>query len=149
MTKIERVYRGVRVLRWIESQGVVFYTGKAERETAKRYLRHMPRVFPEYISRLNAIYLYRMGEQEDKTHDAIIWNDVTSDIGTLYAVGISLEALARGEEYTQLVFTHELAHLDVPKHGGSFRMNLSGLLGRYNRATGARLKNEPPNPEWL
>ena len=42
-------YRGLRVLRWIERQGVVFYPGKLERETAKRYFIDMPVVFPELV----------------------------------------------------------------------------------------------------
>lgn len=87
-------YRGLRVLRWVERQGAVFYPGKLERETAKRYLRDMPVVFPELVGKLSAIYLYRQDEQVTerlRKSDAIIWKDVTLDgFGTLYAVGISL-----------------------------------------------------------
>ena len=99
---------GVRVLRWIKSQGVIFYAGKEERKTAKNYLREMPAIFPELFSMLNAIYLYRMSEQTDKIHDGEMWRDVTTDgMGTLYAIGLSLEAISAGRKYLQSIFIHE------------------------------------------
>ncbi len=145
-------YRGLRVLRWIEQQGVVFYPGKLERETAKRYLRDMPGVFPELVGALSAIYLYRQSEQATerlRKCDGIIWKDVTTDgNGTLYAVGISLEAVEQGKTYTQFLFIHELAHILAPcasdEHGPQFRREMARLLDRFNRATGSTLEDEPP-----
>lgn len=140
-------YRGLRVLRWIERQGAVFYPGKLERETAKRYLRDVPVVFPELVGELSAIYLYRQDEQATerlRKSDAIIWKDVTLDgFGTLYAVGISLEAIERGEEYTQFLFLHELAHvISGGEHTPEFHRQLDRLIDQFNRRTGGHLSND-------
>lgn len=140
-------YRGLRVLRWIERQGAVFYSGKLERETAKRYLRDMPVVFPELVGELSAIYLYRQSEQATehlRKCDGIIWRDVTMDgFGTLYAVGISLEAIERGKEYTELLFLHELCHIHVSgDHGPEFHRELDRLIEQFNRRTGEHLVND-------
>ncbi len=144
-------YRGLRVLRWIEQQGVVFYPGKREREIAKRYLRDLPVVFPELVGLLSAIYLYRQSEQATerlRKCDGIIWKDVTTDgNGTLYAVGLSVEAVEKGEAYVQFLFLHELAHIPAPcapdEHGPQFRREMARLLDRFNRATGSTLEDEP------
>lgn len=140
-------YRGLRVLRWVERQGVVFYPGKLERETAKRYLRDMPVVFPELVGELSAIYLYRQDEQATerlRRSDAIIWKDVTLDgFGTLYAVGISLEAIEQGKEYTELLFLHELAHVHVSgDHSTEFHRELDRMIERFNQETGSRIVND-------
>lgn len=140
-------YRGLRVLRWIERQGAVFYPGKLERETAKRYLRDMPVVFPELVGELSAIYLYRQGEQETerlRKSDAIIWKDVTLDgFGPLYAVGISLEAVERGSKYTKFVFLHELCHIRVSGvHSLAFRQQLNRMIERFNQETGSHIVND-------
>ena len=140
-------YRGLRVLRWIERQGAVFYPGKLERETAKRYLRDMPVVFPELVGELSAIYLYRQDEQATerlRKSDGILWRDVTLDgFGTLYAIGISLEAIERGKEYTELLFLHELAHVHVSgAHSAEFHKQLDHLIEQFNRRTGGHVAND-------
>lgn len=140
-------YRGLRVLRWIETKGAVFYPGKLERETAKRYLRDVPVVFPELVGELSAIYLYRQDEQATerlRKSDAIIWKDVTLDgFGTLYAVGISLEAIERGKEYTELLFLHELCHIHVSgNHGPEFHNQLDSMIELFNQRTGSRIVND-------
>lgn len=66
---------------------MVFYYGKPERETAKWYLRKMPRVFPELVGKLSAIYLYRQREQANSAFDGVLWKDVTlNGNGVLYAM---------------------------------------------------------------
>lgn len=140
-------YRGLRVLKWAERKGAVFYPGKLERETAKRYLRDMPVVFPELVGELSAIYLYRQSEQATerlRKSDAIIWKDVTLDgFGVLYAVGLSVGAVERGEEYTQFLFLHELAHVHVSgDHDPEFHRVLDRLIARFNQCTGGRVVND-------
>ena len=140
-------YRGIRVLRWVQQQGVVFHPGKQEREIAKRYLRDMPRVFPELVRQINAIYLFEMGRQKTellRKCDGILWRDVTLDgFGTLYAVGISLEAIERGREYTQFLFLHELVHVQTGgDHGPEFHKCLDSLIKRFNRYTGSHIIND-------
>lgn len=140
-----RKHMGVRVLRWIESQGVVFYYGKPEREKAKEYLRVMPAVLPELVRMLSAVYLYRQSEQADGSMDGILWRDVTRDgDGILYAVGLSVEAVERGKEYTQFLFIHELAHILAPgEHEQPFKQITAALLARFNSITESALEDEP------
>lgn len=138
-------YEGQRTLRWIQRQGVVFYQGKPERETAKRHLRGMSRIFPELVGQLRAIYLYRMSEQGNKTYDAVLWKNVTTDgRGTLYAIGLSVEAIAQGPQYLQRLFIHELAHILAPcapgKHSAEFHTAYHKLLRKYDEATSSCLE---------
>lgn len=138
-------YEGQRTLRWIQRQGVVFYPEKPERETAKRYLRGMSKIFPELVGQLRAIYLYRMSEQGNKTYDGILWKNVTTDgRGTLYAIGISLEAISHGPQYLQRLFVHELAHILAPcapgTHSTEFHVTYQKLLHQYDEATGSCLE---------
>ena len=140
-------YRGLRVLRWIERRGAVFYPGTLERETAKRYLQDMPMVFPELVGKLSAIYLYRQDEQATerlRKCDGILWKDATLDgFGTLYAIGISLEAIELGKEYVQLLFLHELCHIRVSGvHSLAFRQQLNRMIERFNQETGSRITND-------
>ncbi len=91
----------------------------------------------------------KQGTERLRRCDGIIWRDVTTDgNGTLYAVGLSVEAAEKGETYVQFLFLHELAHIPVPcapdEHGPQFRREMARLLGRFKRATGSTLENEPP-----
>lgn len=141
-----RKHMGARVLRWIESQGVVFHYDRKARETAKAYLQDMPTVFPELVGMLSAIYLYRQSKQADGSMDGILWRDVTKDgSGILYAVGLSVEAVERGKEYTQFLFIHELTYILVPgEHVPPFHQIMAALLARFNSATGSSLEDESP-----
>lgn len=140
-----RKHMGVRVLQWIESQGVIFHYDRKARETAKAYLRDMPTVFPELVGMLSAIYLYRQSKQADGSMDGILWRDVTKDgSGILYAVGLSVEAVERGKEYTQFLFIHELAHILAPgEHEQPFKQITAALLARFNSIMESALEDEP------
>lgn len=139
-----RIRNGRQILRWIRRQGVVFYAGKKERQTVKRYLREMPGVFPELVGDLSAVYLYRQSEQANSAFDGILWRDVTANAGVLYAVGLSVEAVGRGEMYLQRLFIHELAHIIVPckpgMHSAEFHTEYKKLLRRYDTLTGSCLE---------
>lgn len=134
---------GLQILRWIRRQGVVFYFGKRERETAKTALRDMPKVFPELVGKLSAIFLYRQSEQTKSTVDGVLWKDVTTNAGTLYAIGVSVEAIDRGEIYLQRLFIHELTHIIVTckpgTHSAEFYVVFQKLLQRYDTLTGSCL----------
>lgn len=104
-------------------------------------------VFPELVGELSAIYLYRQDEQATerlRKSDAIIWKDVTLDgLGTLYAVGVSVGAIERGEEYTQFLFLHELAHIDGDgEHTPEFHRQLDRMIELFNQRTGSRIVND-------
>ena len=138
-------YEGRRTLRWIQRQGVVFYLGKSERETAKRYLRGMSRIFPELVGRLRAVYLYRQSKQANSGYDGVLWKNVTTDgRGTLYAVGLSVEAVEQGPQYLQRLFIHELAHIIAPSapgtHSAEFHVAYQKLLHQYDQVTGSCLE---------
>lgn len=139
-----RIRNGQQILRWIRRQGVVFYVGKKERQTAKAALLDMPRVFPELVGELSAIYLYRQREQVNSAFDGILWKDVTTNAGTLYAVGLSVEAVGRGEMYLQRLFIHELTHIIVPckpgMHSTEFYTEYKKLLRRYDTLAGSCLE---------
>lgn len=63
--------------------------------------------------------------------------------GTLYAVGISLEAIERGKEYTELLFLHELAHIfGGGEHSTEFHRELDRMIERFNKETGSRIVND-------
>ena len=144
MDRQRRIQNGQQILRWIRRQGVVFYVGRKERQTAKRYLREVPRVFPGLVDKLSAIYLYRQSEQVDSQFDGILWKDVTTNAGVLYAVGLSTEAVGRGEMYLQRLFIHELTHIIVPckpeMHSAEFHTAYQKLLHQYDKATGSCLE---------
>lgn len=138
-------YEGRRTLRWIQRQGVILYPGKPERETAKRYLRGMSTIFPELVGQLRAIYLYHQSEQVNNSYDGVLWKNVTTDgRGTLYAVGLSVEAVAQGPQYLQRLFIHELAHIIAPcapeTHSAEFHVACQKLLRQYDEATGSCLE---------
>lgn len=139
-----RIRNGQQILRWIRRQGVVFYVGRKERQTARGYLREMPRVFPELVDKLSAIYLYRQSEQVDSRFDGMLWKDVTTNAGVLYAVGLSVEAITQGPQYLQRLFVHELAHIPVPcapgTHSAEFHTAYQKLLHQYDESTGSCLE---------
>lgn len=138
-------YEGQRTLRWVQRQGVVFYPGKPERETAKQYLRGMSKIFPELVGQLRAIYLYPQSKQANSACDGILWKNVTTDgRGTLYAVGLAVEAVAQGPQYLQRLFIHELAHIIAPcapgTHSVEFHTAYQKLLHQYDETTGSCLE---------
>lgn len=124
---------------------MAFYYGKPDREIAKGYLREMPRVFPELVGKLSVIYLYRQREQVNSAFDGVLWKDVTlNGNGVLYAIGLSVEAIGRGEMYLQRLFIHELTHIIVPcmpgTHSTEFHVTYQKLLHKYDGATGSCLE---------
>lgn len=135
-----------RVLRWIQSQGAVFCTDERERQRAKEVAAAVWSVFPEYLGCVSALYVYRMDQQqcEDlKQADGITWTDVTQDIGTLYAIGLSVEALNVGTDYSVLVFLHELCHVLVDReHSLTFQIRLNELIRKFDQATGRKIEND-------
>lgn len=145
MDKNKMIYRRERVLNWIQLQGAVFTYDEAAERQVKYLFYEVFRVFPEYIKRLSAIYIYDQNEQPEdlRVSDAIHWQDVTFDIGTLHAIGLSLQAIERGASYSILCILHEMTHMvGFLNHDGKFHGHLDGLIGHYNAATGKNIKND-------
>ena len=147
---------GRRILRWIKRQGVVMYYDSIEQERAKEFLLPVFRVLEDTIRDvpLCAVYLYRQADQPSTLRttsgilmqdvDGLVWLDVTSDRGNLHAIGLSVEALNRGEEYFQMLFIHELCHAlyGFPAHGREFHKKLDALIKRCNDATCVHIAND-------
>lgn len=145
-----------RALRWIQSQGAVICYDPERRQQAASYLRDMPQIFPELIEhRVVAVYIFDRLEQPPHLQncDAIHWLDVIIDrkgilnalkIGNrLNVIGISIEALGAGQDYSILAFLHELTHaIHGGEHDRAFHNILDGLLARYNAATGSKITND-------
>lgn len=135
-----------RILNWIKSQGVVFCTDPTERERFTQYIAPVVSVFPECLDFVTAFYVYRQSEQTEplSENDGICWKDVTLHDGDLYAIGISTEALDRGQEYTAFCFLHELCHIYEydTGHGINFHNRLNAMITRYNECTGSTISND-------
>lgn len=136
---------GRRVLRWVQSQGQEICHDTKENQQLSVLLDELRPIFPE-IEQVHAWFTYRQANQPPplSEHDGELWKDCTLDVGTLYAIGISLEALDAGHDYGVLVILHELTHvlLDGGEHNRHFHSVLNDLLDRYNRATGQSVKND-------
>ncbi len=104
-------------------------------------------VFPA----VDAVCLYRISEQ-DKDHkrlDAFASYSVDEAGEKSYIVGVAVEALERGEEYTAAVLAHELAHIevdraggDITSHGPEFVDAVKRLADRYEERTGKHLPDD-------
>ncbi|MDE7172281.1 MAG: hypothetical protein K2O11_10490 [Oscillospiraceae bacterium] len=61
------------------------------------------------------------------------------------SIGVSVQALQRGDEYAAFVLLHELAHItgrSEPEHGKLFHIWLDMLIASYNEATSAKIIND-------
>lgn len=61
------------------------------------------------------------------------------------SVGVSVQALFYSREYAIMILLHELTHTlsgFSSEHGQEFHAYLNKLIARYNRATGASVKND-------
>ncbi|MCC8091351.1 MAG: hypothetical protein LIO55_08235 [Oscillospiraceae bacterium] len=101
---------------------------------------------------LRWVYVYDMdiqrGEQL-RTDDGISWYFQQSNGEYVYGIGISIQALEQGRDYTVELFIHELTHCYTneadtdganAEHGKDFDGTLDKLLKRYNRICGTALK---------
>jgi len=134
-----------RIMRWIETEGGVAYKDPAAKERLLDYLLPVMQVFPEFVNMVSAVYVYRTDQQTGSAAgpDGISWENHTSDVGILYAVGISLEAMDKGPEYTQFLFLHECTHIITGHdHDHVFHGQLNQLLSIFNETTGANLRND-------
>lgn len=134
-----------RIMKWIKSKGVVVYQNEEAKHRMAEYIAPVGSVFPDLAKRLSSVYVYRTEEQKGDARgtDGICWRDETSDVGTLFAIGISMDALDAGPEYCAFVFLHELCHLATGSdHTVAFHEELNNMIRTYNQATGAELEND-------
>lgn len=134
-----------QVMEWAKSQGAVVCNDPKERQRLLDYIVPVAAVFPDMVKQVNATYVYRMEEQKKKAAgaDGMSWKDVAGQKGTLYAIGISVEALDGGPDYAAFVFMHELAHVVTGEgHTSAFHDKLNEMIDIYNKATGANIVND-------
>lgn len=96
-------------------------------------------VFNNQMQNLKLVYLYSKQE-----HPPPINNYYGVCFGTesgIYAIGISLEAIAEGEKSATGVFLHELAHVITGNNGHTkeFYLKLHELTEQYNRKMGKKI----------
>ncbi|MBZ4647587.1 MAG: hypothetical protein JG777_3076 [Clostridia bacterium] len=89
--------------------------------------------------RLKLVYLYSMKRQHKQFNNLL---GICSKFKTGgYTIGIAIEALERGENYSIAVFLHELAHMITSQgHTKEFYLKLNELIDQYNRETGKEIK---------
>lgn len=132
-------------MKWIKTKGVVVYKNEEAKKRMAEYIAPVGAVFPELAQKLSGVYVYKSAEQKGDAFgtDGISWRDETSDVGTLYAIGISTDALDAGPEYCAFVFLHELCHVATGSdHTVAFHEELDRMIRTYNQETGAELEND-------
>lgn len=134
-----------QVMEWAKSQGAVVCDDPKERKRLLDYIVPVAAVFPDLVKQVNATYVYRMEEQKKKAAgaDGMSWKDVAGQNGTLYAIGISVEALNSEPDYAAFVFMHELAYVVAgERHTTAFHDKLNEMIHIYNKATGSDIVND-------
>ena len=137
-------------LELVLQQGIIIEYDTNLRNAAKSIFLKIGKVFINELttSTLSLVYLYDQNKQplNIAKHDGYTSiSEKLNIVSCVSAIGISTRALQKGEEYTILVFLHELAHVlyNVPvKHGEEFHMHLNKLIERYNLETGSQIKND-------
>ncbi len=146
---------GRRTLRWIRQRGVIMCRDPVERVKASKFILPVFQALEDVIRPmpLVALYLYWQADQPSSLRttggtpmrdvDGIEWVDATPDRGNLHVIGLSVEALGRGPEYTQFLLLHELAHIDGDgEHTPEFHRQLDRMIEQFNRRTGGHLVND-------
>lgn len=139
-----------KTLEWLDSLGIVRCGDPRQMDKLKTVLVEvfaaLPDLLPQLVDRgLDTFYTYRQQEQEggDRLNDGVCWFDHQQDGGVLYAIGVSVEAMEKGADYTVLVILHEVVHiLKGGEHNQEFHSTLNGLLQRFNAATGRLVVND-------
>lgn len=136
------------MLEYLKTQGVVFHSDKQILKLIQEYFAEVSAIFPEISKNLSVVFCYDQSEQNEKAmqnSDAIFWYHTPCGEETIYAIGISVSAIAQGKEYTLLCILHEIAHMydfRNGRHGIAFHSCLDNLIYRFNSATGKSIKND-------
>lgn len=130
-----------RMLRWIETQGVVPCYEPEALDKLRRLLRCVGPFFWLELEESRTVLLYTYHQDEQGTQglreqDGVAWRNVTSDLGNLHAIGISSAALSEGVEDAISIFIHELAHITAQADHDDplFATTLDELYGWYSEA---------------
>lgn len=139
--QVDRAARRDRMLRWIETQGVIPCYDPQALELLRGLLRSVGPFFWTELTETQTVlfYTYRQDEQltpELREQDGLAWRNVTSDCGNLHAIGLSVELLEQGTEQATAVFLHELAHIvsQADHNDPLFETTLTELSNWYAQA---------------
>lgn len=132
---------------WIQQEGAVLCEDFTLKCRLSEYVTPVAVLFPDLIAKINAVYVYSMGEQmqeELRKNDGISWKYCDTDTGkSALIIGISAEGLEAGAEYTQFLFMHELAHAATGDgHTTAFHEKLNGMIRTFNGETGSNITND-------
>ena len=140
-------------LHLIRRQGVVFAVDPIAKGQAREILAKVFIAMPDVIfsSILSLVYVFDMNEQPPEISKCDGYSSVSehqNDGKKVASIGISIQAIRRGPEYSALICLHELAHVTVNgrlvrgQHGGGFHLWLDVLLRRYNSYHRTSIKND-------
>lgn len=100
----------------------------------ERCILPVAELFPELVDQLDAVFVYRMCEQTgDAVVDGIFLRNENAS-SKPYAIGLSVEAMNRGDDYAAHTFLRALAHVEEPGNGGRYYSVVSDMNFRRNQA---------------
>lgn len=137
-------------LRLLDRQGLVRCTDQQWVAEAKRLFLPIVVALRETImgSCLSLVYVYNQRQQPANLAKNDGYSSVSErqkDGRRVASIGVSVQALKRGEEYASLVLLHELTHVlkSYPvDHGVEFHRELDRLIAQYNQRTGGHVVND-------
>lgn len=105
----------------------------------ERIINNCFAVFNNQMQNLKLVYLYSKREQPPPIND--YYGVCFGTKSGIYAIGISLEAIAEGEKSATGVFLHELAHVITGNvgHTKEFYSKLQELTEHYNQKMGKKI----------
>ena len=136
-----------QTIAWIQRQGAVFCDDPIAKDRLAKAIVPVAMLFPDLVSQLATIYLYKMDEQrsaELRKSDGMSWRYCDEKTGNAsFAIGISIEGLEAGAEYAQFLLLHELAHIVTEAdHTTAFHDQLNEMIQKFNAETGATIIND-------
>ena len=137
-------------LRLLEQQGLVRYMDPHWAAEAKRLFLSIIVALPDVImgSVLSLVYVYDQRQQPvdlAKNDGYSSVSEQMQDGHRVASIGVSIQALQRGDAYAMMILLHEMAHIlrSYPvEHGVEFHAQLDQLINRFNAATGSSLVND-------
>ena len=140
-------------LRRVKQQGIIFSDDPQARAAIREAFAKIFLALPDVVrnSSLSLLYPYEMSRQPPEISTCDGFSSVSEHFQNgrqVASIGISVEAIRRGPDYTALIALHELAHITLDsrfakgQHGGMFHLWLDYLLLEYNKFHGKNVRND-------
>lgn len=137
---------------FLKQEGVIFGTSEQYREIITKCCAEVAAAFPELFDELSTLFFYDQDKQQHsdmQQSNAVFWYHTLPESRLiLFAIGISSEAAAEGEEFVFLCLLHELAHMNhliqtgSTDHSLQFHNILDSLICKFNEFTGRSVEND-------